>query len=267
MADSLKILTWNCGGALRKKFHRLDSAMADILVVQECEDPERSNDAAYQHWAGDYLWIGPTKNKGVGVFAKAGHTITSVALQASPLELFLPCIIDHRWPLLATWTRHANSPNFCYIGQLWKYMQLHKEFLRREGSLVIGDFNSNKIWDEWDRWWNHSDVVRELDEIGVRSCYHEFFEEEQGAETQPTFYLHRNRQKRYHIDYVFAERSWNPVNVEMGTHDDWMSDSDHTPIIVHLQATHKSEIATTPLTRQANPDQNKLRICTDNSLN
>jgi endonuclease/exonuclease/phosphatase family metal-dependent hydrolase len=237
MNNDLRILTWNCGGALRKKWKRLESYHADVMVIQECEDPERSDDSAYKQWAGDYLWLGPTKNKGIGVFVKAGHTIASLPLPCAPLELFLPCIIDDRWPLLAIWTRHANSPNFRYIGQLWKYIQLHKSFLKSAGSLAVGDFNSNRIWDEWDRWWNHSDVVRELYELRLRSCYHEYFKEEQGAETRATFYLHRNLQKRYHIDYAFAERSWSLVHVEVGSHDDWINDSDHMPLMTHLQLT------------------------------
>ena len=114
-------------------------------------------------------------------------------------------------------------------------MQLHKKFLMAKGALVIGDLNSNKVWDEWDRWWNHSDVVRELDEIGLGSCYHGHFKEEHGAETQTTFYLHKNPQKKYHIDYAFAEQDWELVDINIGPYTDWIGDSDHMPMMIHLQ--------------------------------
>ncbi len=126
---SLRIVTWNCNGALRKKWHRLATLNADVYVVQECEDPCQTNDAAYSAWCGSHLWTGTFKSKGIGIFTAGDITLQAMPLAAGRLELFLPCIVDGDWPLLATWTKKANSPNFGYIGQLWKYLQEHKTFL------------------------------------------------------------------------------------------------------------------------------------------
>ncbi len=68
----MKLVSWNCNGALRKKTEQLDVLDADVLVIQECEDPERST-AAYRSWAGEYLWNGTSKNKGIGIFARNGY--------------------------------------------------------------------------------------------------------------------------------------------------------------------------------------------------
>lgn len=233
--ESLRIVTWNCNGALRKKCGRLSTFKADVYVVQECEDPCQANDAAYTAWCGNHLWTGTHKNKGIGVFASSHLTLQAIPLDLGRLELFLPCIVNSDWPLLATWTKKANSPNFGYIGQLWKFLQVHRAFLAHPRAMLIGDLNSNTQWDQWDRWWNHSDVVRELSELGLESCYHRHYSEVQGEETRPTFFLHRNAEKPYHIDYGFTGRQWTVRKVEVGANSDWLTESDHLPLAFDLE--------------------------------
>lgn len=115
---------------------------------------------------------------------------------------------------------------------MWKYLQLHKEKLKDKKVIIAGDFNSNAIWDKWDRWWNHSDVVNELEEIGIKSLYHHITNEEQGKETKPTFYLQRKLEKPYHIDYVFVSNHFinQNIKIELGNFDDWLENSDHMPV-------------------------------------
>ena len=96
-------------------------------------------------------------------------------------------------------------------------------------------FNSNVRWDVWDRWWNHSDVVRELEEIGIHSLYHCSKRIAQGAELEPTFYMHRNLAKPYHIDYAFVSSQWlDSSTVEVGLAENWLAHSDHMPLRVQL---------------------------------
>lgn len=232
----MKILTWNCNGAFRKKHHLLDYFDADILVIQECEDPKQSSDIHYKDYASNHLWVGLNKNKGIGVFAKDNILLSKIELDLEPLELFLPCLINNEIPLLATWTKQAGSPNFKYIGQLWKLLQKHKPFLDHPRAMLVGDLNSNKKWDEWDRWWNHTNVVSELSELGLDSAYHGFFNEAQGEETKPTLYLQRNLNKDYHIDYGFFGKSWTIHFVQVGVADYWLEHSDHMPMLFELSS-------------------------------
>ena len=51
----MRIVNWNCNGAFRKKFSLLDQFNADIVVIQECENPEVANDKLYKEWATNFM--------------------------------------------------------------------------------------------------------------------------------------------------------------------------------------------------------------------
>jgi exonuclease III len=235
----LKIISWNCNGAFRKKYSLLDSFKADFLIIQECENPIESKDSEYKKWASNFLWIGDSKNKGIGVFAKDQYLLekldwTNIYMN-HPVKYFLPFTIDKKHTFLGVWTHKNNSPNFGYIGQLWKYLKVNIQNL--ENSIIIGDLNSNKIWDQWDRWWNHSDVVDLLSSKGIESVYHFKFEEKQGEEKLPTFYLQRNFAKSYHIDYCFASKFYMDKleDYRIGDFNEWSEHSDHNPIFIEFK--------------------------------
>lgn len=235
----MKILTWNCNGAFRKKFPALQDFDADLYVIQECENPLETKDKNYHTWAENHLWIGDRKHKGVAIFAKPEIELTKLdwpnLYEEAAVKYFLPCSVNQEFILLAVWAHQNNAANFAYIGQLWRYLQLNKHQLNNV--IISGDFNSNAIWDRKSRWWNHSDVVRELDELGVNSFYHHFLGEEHGRESQATFYLQKKAEKTYHLDYVFGAQSFltRLKKIEIGQIEQWLSLSDHMPIFCELE--------------------------------
>lgn len=234
----MKIITWNSNGAFRKKYKFLEQFRADILVIQECEDPRVSNDEEYVSFAENYIWIGDNKNRGLGIFARGHFKIEQLRwsniYRGDPVKYFLPFLINNRQVVLAIWAHRNNSPTFEYIGQVWKYIQVNADLI--PNSILIGDFNSNKIWDYWDRWWNHSDVVKILERNGIVSLYHKLTKEKQGEESIKTFFLHRNINKGYHIDYCFLPEKLITANtkLEIPKFDDFKAISDHLPLIVEL---------------------------------
>ncbi|MAK44085.1 MAG: endonuclease [Spongiibacter sp.] len=250
---AVKIITWNCNGGFRKKYHSLDCFDADLLVIQECEDPAQSTQD-YRTWAGDYIWIGESKNKGIGVFPRKDHSVeqlkwhgsfkitglcsTSLSLSwsTSDLRLFLPFRLSNGITALAVWTKGRESQAFGYIGQFWKYLQIHRTELAGDRTMILGDFNSNAQWDKPDRWWSHSDTVTELETIGLLSLYHQQTQDKPGAETKPTFYLQKKHEKPYHIDYVFLTSALSKgAKLEVGRYEQWIPLSDHMPITFELK--------------------------------
>jgi hypothetical protein len=125
----LKLLTWNCRGVLREKYKQLDYYNADLIIIQECENPLTFKNSDYIEWAGEYLWLGNIKHKGLGVFAKNGTKIVMNDWPSDGTKYFIPFKIYGKLNALATWCHRANSPTFGYIGQLWKYIQLNIDLL------------------------------------------------------------------------------------------------------------------------------------------
>jgi exonuclease III len=229
----LRIVSWNCNGALRKKLEILRALEADMYVIQECEDPAQATDSTYKTWASGSLWLGVNQNKGIGVFASA-LPLAMLDWPANDLELFIPLSANHL-TILAVWARHGNSHNLRHIGQVWKYLQAHGDRLPRETSIVIGDFNSNSCWDFKHPSNSHSDVVRDLFNLGLESVYHVTKNEQQGKETGQTFFMYRKRDKSYHIDYAFASKAIvQSITISIGKADEWLEYSDHMPMILDI---------------------------------
>lgn len=89
------------------------------------------------------------------------------------------------------------------------------------------------MWDTEHFKRNHSQVVKELKDKGLVSAYHYIFKEEQGKESQKTFYLYRRINKGYHIDHCFInEKMLENYKVLHSTNS--LEYSDHVPIEVDI---------------------------------
>jgi len=138
--------------------------------------------------------------------------------------------------LFAVWAmNNKENRKARYIGQIWLAINHYRNLLG-ESLILIGDFNSNKIWDYKDRVGNHSDLVHKLEQNDIQSIYHRYFDLEQGKEKHPTFFLQKKLVKSYHIDYCFASKDIldKVKNVEIGTYENWTRHSDHSPLIITL---------------------------------
>jgi len=231
----MKLITWNCQGAFRKKMEAILCHQPDILVVQECEHPDRLvfNETTPRpnalHWHGDNL------HKGLGLFSYSEYKFELLPQFNPEFRYILPFRVTgygQMFTLFAIWAMD-NKVNYeaRYIGQIWLAINYYIKLLG-DPIILVGDFNSNKIWDHKDRVGNHSAVVNLLAENDIHSIYHKHFNSEQGKEMHPTFFLQRNKNKPYHIDYCFASAdiAGKVQNVEIGTFENWIAHSDHSPL-------------------------------------
>jgi exonuclease III len=235
----MRIVTWNCQGAYRKKAQQLSGFAADLVIIQECECPAKLRFPANGQRPTDLLWQGDNPDKGVGVFAHVGDLRYTLYEQYNPaIRHCIPIQVSGAFDLhlLAIWAMGHPIKARSYVGQLYAALQWYADFIREKETIIIGDWNSNAIWDRERAVTNHSAVIELLDAVGLVSIYHTYFGEAHGQEQQNTFFLHRIPQKGYHLDYCVAPKSWLPrlKSVEVGAYEAWSGYSDHMPLFVEF---------------------------------
>jgi exonuclease III len=251
----MRIITWNCARAFRKKAHRILALEPNVVVVQECENPAECTDKTWLTDFSDWVWFGDNKNQGVGLFFR-GEVEVAVGRPYHPEFKFIaaydleqppggcePPGGSWRYTIVPIWANNALSGKFRYIGQVWNFLEKYKHELMGREVILLGDLNSNANWDTRSRWWNHSDVVRVLKEIGIESLYHTHREIEHGSEPENTFFLYKNREKGYHLDYIFGSGYFrrNLSNISVAPYDEWCKYSDHCPVICDFEPGRNQE--------------------------
>lgn len=233
----MKIITWNCNMAYRKKAALLLPYKPDIVIVPECEHPGKLNFPANLPEPSDVLWFGENLNKGLGIFSYNGFSLRKMRMHDPSLKLVVPVSVTGGsvdFTLFAIWANNPQDPDGTYVAQIWKAVNQYHKHIKRKATVLAGDFNSNKIFDKKYRIGNHSHVVENLARKGIHSVYHLHHGQEHGKETDATWYLYRHENKPFHLDYCFvsADLADKIQSVEIGKHADWCRYSDHVPLMV-----------------------------------
>ena len=236
----MKIITWNCNMAFRKKADFILAHKPDILIVPECEHPDKLKFNADTPKPTDILWFGMNQNKGIGIFSYTKFKFKLLETHNPNLRMIIPIGVtggEYDFTLYAIWANNPQDPDGQYIEQVWKAIQHYNQDLNNR-TILIGDFNSNSIWDRKHRESNHSNVVKILENKGIFSSYHLFHKQIQGKEMHPTLYMYRHQDKPYHIDYCFVSKdiARKIKSVEIGDFDFWSKHSDHVPVIVTFKS-------------------------------
>lgn len=223
--------------AFRKKADLILAHRPDILIVPECEHPDKLKFNFDTPLPQDIIWYGANPHKGLGVFSYSKHKLKLLDIHNPEFKNVLPLAVtggQFDFTLFAVWANNPQDRDGHYITQVWKAIHYYESLLLDRKTILIGDFNSNVIWDRPRREGNHSTVVQKLEAKGIFSAYHKFHGQIQGQEQHPTLYMYRHLDKPYHIDYCFASADFidKITNVEVGNYDDWTQHSDHKPLSV-----------------------------------
>ncbi|MEP6466762.1 MAG: endonuclease/exonuclease/phosphatase family protein [Parafilimonas sp.] len=233
----MKIITWNCNMAFRNKANLILKYSPDILIIPECEHPQKLVFKNKELNPTDTLWFGQNQNKGLGIFSYSDFSFKVLDVHNENFKMIIPVEVSNknfRSNLFAVWANNPKDIDGHYITQVWKALHYYDAIITGNKTILIGDFNSNTIWDKPRRAGNHSTVVKKLEEKKIYSVYHKHFNQIQGKEKHPTLYMYRHKDKPYHIDYCFASSDMLQYLklVEVGKHRSWRNYSDHVPLIV-----------------------------------
>jgi len=234
----MKLITWNTAMKFRSKIEKITPYSADLLIIPECEGPEKWLGNSNFNLTKQFLWFGDDKNKGLAIISlNSKYHITLHPSYSKEFRYIIPLIVsgNENFILFAIWTQNTKTKFDSYIGQLYRALIYYNDLLEQP-CILAGDWNSNKIFDHIKRVGTHSQVVELLKEKGITSAYHHFFKEEHGLESRPTHYFRKEKASPFHIDFVFISENFKKRLglVKVGSYTDWIKCSDHLPIYVEL---------------------------------
>jgi hypothetical protein len=239
-SNGLRIVSWNCAGALHRKLDHLLALEPDIAIVPEACQPERLRlpDGA------TFDWVGRLPFKGLGVFSFGDWRIERLMPHEPRLEWILPVVVtgELSFTLMAVWAMNHRAHQKRVEG--WPLQQplaaadAYALDAHRLPIIVAGDFNGATTWDT-PRRPAFAQLIGRYGEIGLTSAYHHVSGDQFGLERQPTHWW-RDRKETgptYHIDYAFIPNAWlDAAALTIGGFNPWVTNagSDHAPLILDL---------------------------------
>ncbi len=193
--------------AFRKKVQFILAENPDIIIVPECEHPDKLNFEKEVTKPTDLFWHGKNPNKGLGVFSYSDFKIEPLTIYHPKFEYVLPLSVSNNKTKLIIFAIWAQKPekHDCYTEHIWNAVHFYINLLEKESVILVGDFNSNSIWDKPNRIYNHSNLVSFLKNMKIHSTYHTYNNEEQGKETVPTLFMHRKMDRPLSLSPIVGQ--------------------------------------------------------------
>lgn len=234
----MRIVSWNCQGAYRKKLGLLDRWRPNLSVLAEVSRSDLAEPGLIADSI-EQVWRECPGGKSLGVISHGLTRVKTLEGFESWPEGILPVVVEAPMhvTVVAIWTQMTKGEEHLrYVRSLHVMLDQHSDLLRSRPVILIGDFNSNTQWDAEHKRQSHSALVTRLSDLGIVSLYHERNGQPHGQETTPTFFLYRRRSQPFHIDFCFLTRGLldRVRSFEIGAPEDWLPHSDHMPLFVEL---------------------------------
>src|SRR5258705_12166459 len=113
----MKIITWNCNMAFRKKAGIILKHKPDILIVPECEHPDKLKFNFETPEPTGMLWFGNNQHKGLGIFSYTNFKLRVLKNHNKNLQLIVPFSATNGnldFTLLAIWSNNPKDPDGRY---------------------------------------------------------------------------------------------------------------------------------------------------------
>ena len=157
----------------------------DLLILQECESKDKLEKVLEQYNCNQIICYGENPHKGI-----AAITFNDLAIEVDKnhdpeFQYILPLKLSQnqkQYNLFVIWAMpHKSVRKKDYVGQIYGAIH-HYTAQLDQPSILIGDFNSNAIWDKKRKINNHSAVVTFLNNKNIISLYHHQYNINHGEE-------------------------------------------------------------------------------------
>ncbi len=114
----MKIITWNCNMAFRNKAEQILTYSPDILIVPECEHPDKIKFPQNFKQPTDKLWFGNNQNKGLAVFSFCSFRFKVLDIHNQEFKMIIPIAVSggqFDFNLFAIWANNPADPDGHYV--------------------------------------------------------------------------------------------------------------------------------------------------------
>ncbi len=212
--------------AYGRKGHLVEALTPDVVVLQEVS---KADIIGAQTPFG--AWAGSNKHKGLGVLGMTPANYTMTEQASSALPWHLPFSVNGL-NMIALWA-HKLTQDQRYVRITHQIADTHSQYLGSGRGLILGDFNSNTVWDRGHPGRNHSMLVDKLEKLGLDSVFHRQEGCPQGEENIKTYFHRKNADHGHHIDYAFLSMTMD-ASIRVGEPTEWLKHSDHMPLILDI---------------------------------